>query len=127
MRGSACVRIYVYLYTHIYVCVCISVSIGLVTPFYSASLVETVQSEIASESPGILDVFRDGAIRLVEVSNKGRLIPIYSLLPPTIAYGVSKYLFTLAVQGVTSRIMHIRQKHTQELTVSLLYRCKDNT
>ncbi|KAG6796650.1 solute carrier family 25 member 46 [Apis mellifera caucasica] len=91
------------------------VSIGLVTPFYSASLVETVQSEIASESPGILDVFRDGAIRLVEVSNKGRLIPIYSLLPPTVAYGVSKYLFTLAVQGVTSRIMHIRQKQSQEL------------
>ncbi|XP_043521805.1 solute carrier family 25 member 46-like [Frieseomelitta varia] len=91
------------------------VSIGLVTPFYSASLVETVQSEIASESPGILDVFRDGAIRLVEVSNKGRLIPIYSLLPPTIAYGVSKYLFTLAIQGVTSRIMHIRQKQSQEI------------
>lgn len=95
-----------------------SVSIGLVTPFYSASLVETVQSEIASESPGILDVFRDGAIRLVEVSNKGRLIPIYSLLPPTIAYGVSKYLFTLAIHGVTSRIMHIRQKQSQEMRVS---------
>lgn len=91
------------------------VSIGLVTPFYSASLVETVQSEIASESPGILDVFRDGAIRLVEVSNKGRLIPIYALLPPTVAYGVSKYLFTLAVQGVTTRIMHIRHKHSQEI------------
>ncbi|XP_053995975.1 mitochondrial outer membrane protein SLC25A46-like [Hylaeus anthracinus] len=93
------------------------VSIGLTTPFFSASLVETVQSEIASESPGILDVFRDGAIRLVEVSNKGRLIPIYSLLPPTIAYGVSKYLFTLAVSRVTSHIMQIRQirqKHSQE-------------
>ncbi|XP_003703273.1 mitochondrial outer membrane protein SLC25A46 [Megachile rotundata] len=91
------------------------VSIGLITPFYSASLVETVQSEIASESPGILDVFRDGAIRLVDVNNKGRLIPIYALLPPTIAYKVSKYLFTLAVRGITSRIMHIRQKHSQEL------------
>lgn len=91
------------------------VSIGLVTPFYSASLVETVQSEIASESPGILDVFRDGALRLVEVSNKGRLIPIYALLPPTIAYELSKYLFTMVVRGVTSRIMHIRHKHSQEI------------
>lgn len=95
-----------------------SVSIGLTTPFYSASLVETVQSEIASESPGILDVFRDGAIRLVEVSNKGRLIPIYSLLPPTIACGVTKYLFTLTVHGVTNRIMQIRQKQSQESRVS---------
>lgn len=91
------------------------VSIGLVTPFYSASLVETVQSEIASESPGILDVFRDGAIRLVEMSNKGRLIPIYALLPPTIAYGVSKYLFTLIVRGITSRIIQIRQRQSQEM------------
>ncbi|XP_046421819.1 solute carrier family 25 member 46-like [Neodiprion fabricii] len=91
------------------------VSIGIVTPFYSASLVETVQSEIASERPGILDVFRDGAIRLLEVGNKGRLIPIYALLPPTIAYGVTKYLFTLIVRGVTSRIMHVRHKHSQQL------------
>ncbi|XP_076231157.1 mitochondrial outer membrane protein SLC25A46 [Calliopsis andreniformis] len=91
------------------------ISIGLITPFYSASLVETVQSEIASESPGILDVFRDGAIRLVEVSNKGRLIPIYALLPPTIAYGVIKYLFTVVVRGATSRIMQIKQKQYQEL------------
>ncbi|KZC14327.1 PREDICTED: solute carrier family 25 member 46-like [Dufourea novaeangliae] len=89
-------------------------SIGLTTPFYSASLAETVRAEIASESPGILDVFRDGAIRLVEVSNKGRLIPIYSLLPPTIAYGVSKYLFSTAVHGVTSYIMQSRQKRSQE-------------
>ncbi|XP_017795799.1 PREDICTED: solute carrier family 25 member 46-like [Habropoda laboriosa] len=91
------------------------ISIGLITPFYSASLVETVQSEIASESPGILDVFRNGAIRLVEVNNKGRLIPIYSLLPPTVFYVVSKYLFTLAAQGITSRIMYIKQKHSQQL------------
>ncbi|XP_014478684.1 PREDICTED: solute carrier family 25 member 46-like [Dinoponera quadriceps] len=90
------------------------VSIGIVTPFYSASLVETVQSEIASECPGILDVFRDGAIRLLDVCNKGRLIPIYALVPPTIIYGVSKYLFTLTIRGVTSRIMHIRYKHIQE-------------
>ncbi|XP_033329111.1 mitochondrial outer membrane protein SLC25A46 [Megalopta genalis] len=91
------------------------VSIGLTTPFYSASLVETVQSEIASESPGILDVFKDGAIRLVEVSNKGRLIPIYALLPPTIAYGVSRYLFTTTVHRITSYIMQCRQKRSQEL------------
>lgn len=91
------------------------ISIGLVMPFYSASLIETVQSEIASESPGILDVFRDGAIRMVEMSNKGRLIPIYALLPPTIAYSVSKYLFTIVVRGVTSRIMQVKHRHSQEL------------
>lgn len=90
---------------------------GLVAPFYSASLVETVQSEIASERPGILDVFRDGALRLVEVSSKGRMIPIYVLLPPTIALGAVKYLFSLVVKGVASRIMHIKHRHNQQIRV----------
>jgi len=91
-----------------------------VTPFYSASLVETVQSEIASESPGFLDVFRDGAIRLLDVCNKGRLIPIYVLMPPTIIYEVSKNLFSVIVKGVASRIMHIRHKHLQEARVCIM-------
>jgi len=91
-----------------------------VTPFYSASLVETVQSEIASESPGLLDVFRDGAIRLLDVCNKGRLIPIYALMPPTIIYEVSKNLFSVIVKGVASRIMHIRHKHLQEARVCII-------
>jgi len=42
-----------------------SVSLAITTPFYSASLVETVQSDIASEKPGIFDVFKEGATRLV--------------------------------------------------------------
>ncbi|XP_057336755.1 mitochondrial outer membrane protein SLC25A46-like [Microplitis mediator] len=92
------------------------VSIGIVAPFYSASLVETVQSEIASEKPGILDVFRDGAIRLLEVGTKGRIIPIYALLAPHIAYGVAKYLFSLIVKSVASRIMCLRDRHSQERT-----------
>lgn len=101
------------------------VSIGIITPFYSASLVETVQSEIASERPGILDVFRDGASRLVEVGNKGRLIPIYALIPPTIVCGISKYLFMLSVKTVIGHIMRIRHKYSQEskVTISLKINC----
>ena len=46
-----------------------AVSAAIITPFYSASLVETVQSDIASEKPGVLDVFRDGIVRLVSWSD----------------------------------------------------------
>ena len=42
---------------------------AIITPFSSASLVETVQSDIASEKPGILDVFRDGLARLISWSD----------------------------------------------------------
>lgn len=94
------------------------VSIGIVTPFYSASLVETVQSEVASERPGVLDVFRDGAIRLLDVGNKGRLIPIYALLPPTIACGVIKYLFTISIKSISSHIMRTKHKYSQESQVT---------
>lgn len=90
------------------------ISIGIVAPFYSASLVETVQSEIASERPGILDVFRDGGIRLLEVGSKGRIIPIYALLVPHITYGIVKYLFGLVVKGVATRIMIVRDRNLQE-------------
>ncbi|XP_015124373.1 solute carrier family 25 member 46 [Diachasma alloeum] len=90
------------------------VSIGIVSPFYSASLVETVQSEIASEKPGVLDVFRDGAIRLLEVGSKGRIIPIYVLLGPHVAYGIAKYLFGLIVRSIVSRVMVLRDRHLQE-------------
>ncbi|KAF7997924.1 hypothetical protein HCN44_009322 [Aphidius gifuensis] len=91
-----------------------NISIGIVAPFYSASLVETVQSEIASERPGILDVFRDGGIRLLEVGSKGRIIPIYALLVPHITYGIVKYLFGLVVKGVATRFMIVRDRNLQE-------------
>ena len=97
-----------------------AVSIGIVTPFYSASLIETVQSEVASERPGVLDVFRDGAIRLLEVGSKGRLIPIYALIPPTVALGVGKYLFSISVKTIASHIMRTRHKYSQESRVSSL-------
>lgn len=40
-------------------------ALAVVTPFIAASLVETVQSSVASEGPGIFDVFREGLTRLL--------------------------------------------------------------
>ncbi|PSN54025.1 hypothetical protein C0J52_14572 [Blattella germanica] len=83
-------------------------TLAIITPFYSASLVETVQSDIASEKPGIFDVFRDGMCRLVSWGSpqKGRMLPVWALVMPTVMYGLLKYLFTVVVRGVSSRIMH---------------------
>ena len=48
---------------------------ALTTPFYSASLVETVQSDIACEKPGVFDIFREGLFRLAPgYSSGGRLV-----------------------------------------------------
>lgn len=72
-----------------------SLSFAIVLPFYSASLVETVQSDIASEKPGIFDVFREGACRILSWSapQKGRMLPIWALMGPCVSLGLSKYIF----------------------------------
>ena len=72
-----------------------SISIAVIVPFYAASLVETVQSDIASEKPGLLDVFREGSMRLVHWKSpqKGRMLPAWALIGPSVSLGVTKYLF----------------------------------
>ncbi|XP_056641486.1 mitochondrial outer membrane protein SLC25A46-like [Diorhabda sublineata] len=92
------------------------VSLATVTPFYSASFVETVQSEIASEKPGILDVFREGLMRLLHWGSptNGRMLPIWALIIPTITLGLAKYMFSMMVKGITVKILVARSKAKYE-------------
>lgn len=85
-------------------------------PFYAASLVETVQSDIASEKPGLFDVFREGSLRLFYWSSpqKGRMLPAWALIGPSVSFGITKYLFNLVIRGVSSRIMRLRIKNSQD-------------
>lgn len=71
-----------------------SVSLAIITPFYSASLVETVQSDIASDKPALLDVFKEGFMRILEwgTPSRGRMLPIWAIVLPTVALGITKYL-----------------------------------
>ncbi|XP_065364943.1 mitochondrial outer membrane protein SLC25A46 isoform X2 [Calliphora vicina] len=93
-----------------------SISIALVMPFYAASLVESVQSDIASEKPGLFDVFREGSLRLLywKYPQKGRMLPVWALIGPTVSVGITKYLFSLVIKGLSSRIMRRRIQHAQE-------------
>lgn len=85
-----------------------SLSFAIITPFYSASLVETVQSDIASEKPGILDVFREGLMRLLTWGGaaKGRMLPIWALVLPTVTLGIVRYFFSFVVEEASSKIMN---------------------
>ncbi|GLH07471.1 Uncharacterized protein GBIM_12925 [Gryllus bimaculatus] len=66
-------------------------SLAIVTPFYSASLVETVQSDIAR-----------------------RMLPIWSLVIPTVTYGLIKYFLTITVRGLARRVMIKNHKDGQQ-------------
>lgn len=91
-----------------------SISLGIVMPFYAASLVETVQSGIASEKPGIFDVFREGSSRVLSMTPvKGRMLPVWVLICPWLVFGLSKYLFSVIVKGVSTRVIS-KQIHRQQ-------------
>jgi len=80
-----------------------SVSLAVVIPFYAASVVETVQSDIASEKPGIFDVFQEGICRFLSWSapQTGRLLPIWIILCPAVLCGTFHYVTSVLATGLT--------------------------
>uniref|UniRef100_A0A3P9PU31 Solute carrier family 25 member 46 n=2 Tax=Poecilia reticulata TaxID=8081 RepID=A0A3P9PU31_POERE len=71
-------------------------------PFYCASLIETVQSEIVRDesSSGLLDCVREGLTRLLGVGapHSRRLLPLSYLLLPVAAHAVLRYAVAASVQ-----------------------------
>ncbi|ELT89994.1 hypothetical protein CAPTEDRAFT_57909, partial [Capitella teleta] len=69
-------------------------------PFYASSLVETVQSEIASERPGLFDCAREGLARLRSLSTPQvtRQLPIWKVLGPYVLYGTGYYILSSMAQ-----------------------------
>jgi len=94
-----------------------AVATALITPFYSASLVETVQSDIASEKPGFFDVFKEGLVRLISWSDPrcGRMLPVWVLMPPQVVYCVSHYIISTIVQGVWLQVLKATHREYQKL------------
>ena len=93
-------------------------ALALITPFYSASLVETVQSEITSEKPGIFDIFKEGLFRLLSFTQPqtGRMLPVWLLVVPTVAYGVMSYIIGNVVSTLASKCL--KSLHRRENKVS---------
>ena len=65
-----------------------------------------MQSEIASDKPGVFDCIKEGFYRMVGwgTSSTTRLLPMYTLLLPTVAHGMLKYIITSIVQYVVLAI-----------------------
>ncbi|XP_046631541.1 solute carrier family 25 member 46-like isoform X1 [Daphnia pulicaria] len=92
-----------------------SVSLAVVIPFYAASVVETVQSDIASEKPGIFDVFQEGIYRFLSWSapQTGRLLPIWIILCPAVLCGTVHYIVSVLSAGLTRWGMTSAKKSKQ--------------
>ena len=114
-------------------------------PFYAASVVETVQSDIASEKPGIFDVFQEGIYRFLSWSAPqtgiiicfqkyitfsivtnfifedflGRLLPIWIILCPAVLCGTVHYILSVLSAGLTRWGMTSAKKRNQRKQVCL--------
>ncbi|KAK1176338.1 solute carrier family 25 member 46 [Acipenser oxyrinchus oxyrinchus] len=82
-------------------------------PFYSASLIETVQSEIIRDDPGILDCVKEGVGRLIGmgIPHSKRLFPLWALVFPTFLHGVLHYIVSSTIQKLV--LLVLRRKSPQ--------------
>uniref|UniRef100_UPI00398E4E60 mitochondrial outer membrane protein SLC25A46 isoform X2 n=1 Tax=Pristiophorus japonicus TaxID=55135 RepID=UPI00398E4E60 len=82
-------------------------------PFYSAGLIETVQSEIIKDNPGILDCVKEGVCRLVGmgVPHSKRLLPLGVLVIPTVLHGVLHYIISAIIQKFILFLLRRKTPH----------------
>nr|XP_019583327.1 PREDICTED: solute carrier family 25 member 46 [Rhinolophus sinicus] len=88
-------------------------------PFYSASLIETVQSEIIRDNTGILECVKEGIGRVIGmgVPHSKRLLPLLSLIFPTVLHGVLHYIISSIIQKFVLLILK-RKTYNSHLTES---------
>ncbi|XP_027460840.1 solute carrier family 25 member 46 [Zalophus californianus] len=88
-------------------------------PFYSASLIETVQSEIIRDNTGILECVKEGIGRVIGlgVPHSKRLLPLLSLIFPTVLHGVLHYIISSVIQKFVLLILK-RKTYSSRLAES---------
>ncbi|XP_075788145.1 mitochondrial outer membrane protein SLC25A46 [Pelodiscus sinensis] len=84
-------------------------------PFYSASLIETVQSEIIRDNPGILDCVKEGIGRVIGlgVPHSKRLLPLMALTFPTVLHGILHYIISSIIQKFV--LLMLKRESSQSL------------
>ncbi|XP_005096971.1 solute carrier family 25 member 46 [Aplysia californica] len=93
-----------------------SLVFALSTPFYTASLIETVQSDIASERPGVFDVLFEGVARIGSwgVPRTSRQLPIWQLALPTVVLRLSHYVVSSIAQFTVTSTMQLEQQEMRD-------------
>jgi len=50
----------------------------------------------------------------------GRMLPVLTLVVPTVMFGLLRYLFSIMVRGTVSQIMQFSHRHEQEKQVRFI-------
>lgn len=93
-----------------------ALSAATVMPFFSSQLVESVESEAASETRGIFGFIFEGLYRLAGYAGiqSHRLLPLRRLLIPTVFYFVTRYLLSNFLEFMILRILKYTEKRRHE-------------
>lgn len=99
-----------------------ALSATITLPFFSAHLVESIQSDIASDRPGLFFCFTEGFSRLLGYGGvqSQRLLPFYKLLVPTVSYLVLKYTLSAVLRHVILIIIRTYNKWKHEQIIKRL-------
>uniref|UniRef100_H2YXY0 Solute carrier family 25 member 46 n=1 Tax=Ciona savignyi TaxID=51511 RepID=H2YXY0_CIOSA len=98
------------------------ISSAIVAPFFSVHLVESVQSEITSEAPGIFSCIAEGFCRLFGVGRiqSPLLVPFRRLIIPTVLHSLLRYMLSSVIQQLILYLMRMYAKRQHELRLTRL-------
>ncbi|XP_014790187.1 mitochondrial outer membrane protein SLC25A46 [Octopus bimaculoides] len=101
------------------------ISFAVNTPFYAAVLIETVQSDIGGDKPGLFDCVKEGVTRVVGIGmpQTTRLLPIYKLMLPTATYWLLDYITTSIAQYTVMSAVRSEQQDQEMDGVSVYQTC----
>ncbi|XP_041369430.1 solute carrier family 25 member 46-like [Gigantopelta aegis] len=93
-----------------------SLSFLVTSPFYAASMIETIQSDIASEKPGVFDTIKEGLTRIMGwgMPQTTRLLPMWKLVLPTLTFRLSHYLITSVAQYTVMSTIRSEQRELRD-------------
>ncbi|CAE1169040.1 SLC25A46 [Acanthosepion pharaonis] len=102
-----------------------SISFAINTPFFAAVLIETVQSDIGGEKPGLFDCVKEGVTRVMGIGmpQTTRLLPIYKLMLPTATYWLLDYVITSIAQYTVMSAVHSEQQDQEMSGVNMQQTC----
>ncbi|KAJ8304200.1 hypothetical protein KUTeg_017783 [Tegillarca granosa] len=84
------------------------------TPFLASSFIETVQSDISSEKPGVFDFIKEGISRLTNWGlPHSRLLPLWQLVPPTVFLGLSSYMIVQLARYTVLTTYRLEEQETR--------------
>lgn len=99
-------------------------SLLVTLPFFSASLIDTVQTLVLGEPRSVLTFCKDAFYRMIgwyTSRGHGRLISFYSLVVPSILYGILRYSIKVFLSSLILKMNSQQNKNKKDTDMKNMY------